>query len=682
MWRLISRIALDDSSLHSERLLRLSSSGELIIEIFPAKESESIWLEKEWGTDVDWVLLAPDGNITTTGVQAPKTEILSAAIESKGWKTRSDRCTEFLKEHPDSGEAWGESLRDAAWLLRSAEGRLKADADRPLPWWIWQAPPPDPLLVGLRDKARGEWIRALEGLRPQPDFWRWPSLAETLSLSPDAPPPSMQSPLRSVLADLQKELGRSPQSGRLWAAWSQVARRIPTEASEYTPTLFRVPQGEPWPPPAGQLAVLPMLKARGDLRSVVSWCRNQLLAPPSTAIFTETDWRNERLQRIRDWGLPGLEALVKLRAEGDGRVWLDDLHRLYGKDWEKSNLLAFLHRVDNDWLPTSWEQLIREEALPNPPLPPATENNHSLNLALDAKNEKALKLRWFNLISSPELESWDRSELRWDSLTPTTLKQVRENYGLDAKPRWFLFQGDRLLASGTSVPEPLELAQRLRAITPSRLEVLDVFLAQNPDQREARIERYELLRPRVNRFHPRLESRFLSDVESALLPVTPDGDWQPVGEAWEAAAKRVLARLEVHLRHWPSDIKAWETWITWSNIHPERPLAAALMAQVAAWGPNGLPDDVAYLGALQLKQRGEWKTLLAFTQPRWDAITAQAQAIHPSLSDLDESLTERLARWLTLLEEGHGALGQAASAKQLRQEYESLTKRKAPRTGR
>lgn len=673
-WRVLARVPVNEAALRTEPILRLLASGELDLNPFSEKELSAFWLQNEWGPDVDWAMLSPDGNVAATGAGVPTGSALEGPILKSGWKSRGARFADILKGKDGPGEAWGDAFLDAGRWLLFLDALLKADADKPLPWWVWETPLPDPLLLALKEQSEKEWIKALGGLRRHKGYERWAGLPGALSLAPNTPSEGMKEALRPLLGDLIQELHRTPQSEGLWAVWSQVARRLPAEASEFTPSLFAVPEGDPWPPPAGQRAVLPLLRARGDLRILLAYCRNQLQAPFPAGIGSEAAWRGERLQRIQDWGLPGLEALVQLKAESDGLVWIEDLHRLWGKDWEKSNLHAYLRRIDRDWLPESWDKALRSAPLEDPPLPQNQTLFSVPSLALDSQNDHALQKGWKALHDSFALDAWGPGDLRWTSISKDQLMRVREDFGLDAKPRWFLFQGRNLNASGTTAPDPAYIQGRLRSLGVPRLEVLTLFLSQHPEQKEAHIERFQLLRNRLPQ--PRLEAEFRLDAEAALLPVARDGTWSPSAEAWTFAAQRVLPKLEEKLRHWPSDLGAWKAWIAWSELTPRKPTALELAASLEPW-PR-LRFDAAQLIARQLRNRGDWKALQRFSQDNWDALVEQARPIHPAIPQLDSLLVNELDIWLSFLEDSLQAQGQAATAKLLRTKYRELTLRKPP----
>ncbi len=673
-WRVLARAAVNADAMRSEPLMRLLSSGELDLNPFPATDLTAFWVKNDWGQEVDWALISPDGRVAATGAGPPTGSALEESILKSGWKSRGERFIDFVKNDAGSGDAWGDAFLDAGHLMIFIDGLLRADAAKPLPWWVWEAPPPDPMLLVLKEKAEKEWIKALEGLRGHKGYERWPGLPGALSLAPGTPIQSQKDALRPMLDELIQELHRTPQSEALWAAWSQVARRLPMEVSEFTPSLFSVPEGDPWPPPAGLRAVLPVLKARGDLRILLAYCHNQLHAPLPAAITSDSEFRRERMQRIQDWGLPGLEALVRLKAETDGLVWIEDLRHMWGKDWETSNLHAYLRRIDKDWLPGSWDIALRADPLEDPPLPKTSAPSSTPSLALDAQSDRVLQKGWKTLRGSPALDAWGPGELHWDPISKDLLKRVREDFGLDAKPRWFLFHGRALNASGTSAPDPAFIQERLRSFGLPRLEVLALFLSKHPEQKEAHIERFQLLRNRLPQ--QRLEGDFRLDAEAALLPVTPDGTWSPSAEPWPTAAQRVLPKLEEKLRHWPSDLGAWKAWIAWSEIAARKPKAVTLAASLEPW--PGLRFEAAQLIASQLRNRGDWKALQRFSQDHWDILVEQARPIHPAIQPLDPRLADELGVWLAFLEDALQAQGQAAAAKPLRAKYKELTLRKPP----
>ncbi len=673
-WRVLARVRVEPEALRSEYLLRLLASGELELNPYPEKETTALWAQKEWGPEVDWAILSPEGTLAGTGGGGPVVAALEDPIRKSGWKSRAQVFAELVKAKDGSGEAWGEALVDAARLREFIEAQLYADTTKPRPWWIWEIPAPDPLLLSLKEASEKEWSKALDGLRRHPGYERWQGLAGVLALAPPAPSAAMKDALRPTIQDLIRELHHTPQSASLWAAWSQVASRLPSEASEFTPSLFAVPQGDPWPPPAGLRAVLPLLRARGDLRTLLSYCGNQLQAPFPRDLRSDVDWRRERLQRIQDWGLPGLEALVRLKAESDGLVWIEELHRLWGKDWATSNLHAFIRGIDRDWLPESWDKALRAEALEDPPPQADQAPSPTPSLALDTGKDRALERGWKALRDSPTLDAWGPADLHWTSFSTEGLRRLRQDYGLDAKPRWFLLRGSDLIASGTTVPDPTFVQDRLHSLGTPRLELLTIFLSRNPEQLEARMERFQLLRDRLPQ--PRLEADFREDAKAALLPVSPEGDWAPMGETWTRAAREVIPRLEQQLRHWPSNLAAWKAWMAWSEIHPLKPRALELAASLEPW--PALRLEAAQLIAGQMRNRGEWKALQAFAQVRWDAIALRAQAIHPAIPPLDPRLGNDLGVWLSFLEDAYAAQGKASAIPPLRSNFAELTLRKAP----
>lgn len=673
-WRLLSRVPINAEALRTEPVLRLLSSGELGLTPYSEKDLAAFWKQNDWGQDVDWVLLSPDGSVATKGATSPLASDIEGALSKSAWKSRGRRIADFTKGGKGSGEAWGDALVDAGRLLLFIEDGLKEDAGKPLPWWVWEAPAPDPRLLALKEKAELEGGKALDGLRLHNGYERWPGLSGALSLAPDTPNPTMSDALRPVIGDIVQELHRTPQSEGLWTAWSQVARRLPKEVSEFTPYLFAVPQGDPWPPPAGLRAVLQLLRARGDQRLLLAFCRNQLQAPIPGTINTEVAWHGERMQRIQSWGLPGLAALMKLKAESDGLVWIEELRRLWGKEWDKSDLRSFLLRIDRDWLPESWDKAISSAPLEDPPLPQHSAPLSVPYLALDSQNDRSLEKGWRALRDSPALDAWGPGDLGWKAISKEQLKHVREDFGLDASPRWFLFQGSGLIASGTSVPVPAYIQARLRNLGAPRLETLNQFLAQYPDQKEAHLERFQLLRERLPQL--RLEPDLLKDAVAALLPVGAAGAWSPSGDAWAFAAKQMLPRLEEKLRQWPSDLGTWRTWISWSELSPDKPKALNLAKLLEPW--PGLRFEAAQLIAGQLRNRGDWKALEPFARDHWDNLVEQARPIHIAIPQLEAHLANELEVWLSFLEEALAAQGQASSAKPLRAQFKELTLRKPP----
>ncbi len=315
---------------------------------------------------------------------------------------------------------------------------------------------------------------------------------------------------------------------------------------------------------------------------------------------------------------------------------------------------------------------MRTAPLDDPPLPQSAAPHPVPSLALDAQNNRALEKGWKALRDSPALDAWGPGDLHWTTISKNELKRLRLDFGLDARPRWFLFQGQNLNASGTGVPDPAYIQRRLDGLGPPHLAVLDLFLLQHPEQMEAHTERFELLRNRMPQ--PRLEAEFRLDAEAALLPITPAGAWSPKTVDWSPAAQRVLPKLEEELRHWPSDLGAWRAWIAWSELSPRKPSAATFAAALEPW-PK-LRFEAAQLIAGQLRNRGDWKALRHFSQDQWDALLDQVRPIHPAIPQVDSRTGNELGTWLAFLQEALLAQGQAASANALQAKYEELILRK------
>jgi hypothetical protein len=201
---------------------------------------------------------------------------------------------------------------------------------------------------------------------------------------------------------------------------------------------------------------------------------------------------------------------------------------------------------------------------------------------------------------------------------------------------------------------------------------MNLFLSQYPEQIEAHLERFNLLRSRLPQ--PRLEDQFRLDAEAALLAISAEGTWSPSADGWANSAQRVLPKLEEKLRQWPSDLGAWKAWIAWSELTSRKPKAVALAATLEPW-PK-LRFEAAQLIASQLRNRGDWKDLQAFAQDQWDALVEKVRPIHPAIPPLDSRLADELDTWLAFLEDALLAQGQADAARPLRVKYLELTLRK------
>jgi hypothetical protein len=232
---------------------------------------------------------------------------------------------------------------------------------------------------------------------------------------------------------------------------------------------------------------------------------------------------------------------------------------------------------------------------------------------------------WSALRWAPELAPWSPGELRWEAADRAAFERARARHGWGPGPRWALYRGEELRASGSHCPEARGLAGLLEAEGPSLLQRLQALLAVQPDHLAARRERMDLLMRRMpNR---RLEPILAEDAARTLsaLAFDPGASWRPDPGLWGAAAQQVLPALEQALRTWPNRSHLWQAWITWARFHPARLSVLTLAQGTAFWSPQGdwrawLPYDVQRAVAAELKRQGGYTAMRDWFRAVWDSL--------------------------------------------------------------
>lgn len=232
---------------------------------------------------------------------------------------------------------------------------------------------------------------------------------------------------------------------------------------------------------------------------------------------------------------------------------------------------------------------------------------------------------WTTLRDAPEMALWSPGELRWEIAAPSAHAQARGRFDWDARPRWALFQGETLLATGETCPTAPALAAVLAGHGAPMLERLGRLLAAHPDHLAARRARFERLLQRMP--DRNLEPLLLEDARKAhlALPFGPKEGWRPDPDLWAGAAQDVLAELERVLRSWPRDGELWRAWISWSRFHPRQPSPVALAQGLPYWSPDAdwraaLPMGVHLAVAGELRRKGDFQTMRTWFQAAWGGL--------------------------------------------------------------
>jgi hypothetical protein len=237
----------------------------------------------------------------------------------------------------------------------------------------------------------------------------------------------------------------------------------------------------------------------------------------------------------------------------------------------------------------------------------------------------ALPPAWNALRRAPELAPWSPAELSWEDADRASHEKRRARYGWPPGPRWALFRGDDLRATGPGCPDPRALANALEAEGPAMLQRLRRLLEANPEHQSARKERFQLLLQRMP--NPHLEPTLARDaaLTLAILEFDPRSPWKPDPNLWAEAAQKALPALERLIRTWPNRAHLWRAWVSWARFHPAQPSVLALAQSVPFWSPRwnwraGLPYDVQREAAAEMRRQGDFNGMRDWFRSVWETL--------------------------------------------------------------
>ncbi|HXC16650.1 MAG TPA: hypothetical protein VNV60_04340, partial [Holophagaceae bacterium] len=93
---------------------RVAAAREIIADDFGDGEPQAWAARLGWGPAPHWLLLSPEGQPLISGTAVPRADELLNAMRGTGWIPRFERLDQFLREHPDNGDAWDDALYNAA----------------------------------------------------------------------------------------------------------------------------------------------------------------------------------------------------------------------------------------------------------------------------------------------------------------------------------------------------------------------------------------------------------------------------------------------------------------------------------------------------------------------------------------------------------------------------------------
>ncbi len=578
-------------------------------------------------------LAAPDpgGEEAGDGAGLPKGEEVLDAIHARGGKPRWEAREEFLREHPDQGEALLESLAQAFQLLRGRVRDLDRSGRIQIP--AWHAGPEDrgaqvparislagPQGEAMADDLYGEVADTFEKIIALPD-WEWEAVAVASHLAHWDVGQSgrMRKLCAQAARSLEQALRQDPYDLDLATFWVEMTDAAGLPLEHLDGLCLPVP-GDPWPE-AGMVSrlVAPSLRRRdwnGALKVLAELAPQ---GPPEPV--TPRGWEDYcRLQGtfhgLRALALAGQGSRdLAAHALGESRHWAGRNGVREAAVFGGSQLMGSAEAA------IAWRRLIAQamdrggDAPPMPPVEPP--------LRLVVGGMPSWILEWSALRQAPELAPWSPSELRWEVADRQAHEQQSARRGWGPGPRWALYRGEELRATGTTCPNSGSLAALLDSQGPAMLQRLQRVVEAEPHHLAARRERFDLLLRRMP--DPRLEPILAQDAARALvtLEFAPSASWKPDPELWADAAQQALPRLEQAIRSWPNRTYLWRAWFSWARFHPRHPSVLALAQGTVFWSPRGdwrgwLPYEVHRAVAAELRAQGNYPAMREWFRSVWE----------------------------------------------------------------
>ena len=610
---------------------KLLTGGDCSLESLAAPVAQDLWTLRGWGREAHWQLVSPAGDEVAHGPGRPVGSEILEAIHGTGARPRFEAREQFLREHPDQGEARLEAVSQAFQVLRVRLLALDREGKVRVPAWHEDRPARPGFTAPRISLARGEAMAdelyaevadSFEKLINLPGWERQAgAVASFLGQYEVGQSARMRKLCAQAAGSLERALADDPYDLDLANFWVEAVDAAGLPAVNLAGLCLPVP-GDPWPDPAmlsrflepsfrrrdweGALKLLSDLTPQGppEPMSAHGWenhCRLQ------SALLAQ---RGLTLAALGSWDLAG-------SALGEARHW-------GGSQGVREALLtrgSLFTGPGGD--PNAWRMLITQ-ALGRDGEPPAMPDP-APPLRLVAGGMPKWIVAWTGLRLAPELAPWSPGELRWEVADQEAHEQARARYGWAPGPRWALYRGGELRASGSQCPDARALAATLEAEGLTMLQRLQGLLATQPDHLAARRERFELLMKRMP--DRRLEPTLAQDAAKAMvaLEFDPKAGWKPDPDVWGAAAMQALPVLEQAVRTWPNRTYLWKAWISWARFHPSRPSVLTLAQSAAFWSPKGdwrswLPWEAQRAVAAELKRQGDYTTMREWFSAVWDSL--------------------------------------------------------------
>jgi hypothetical protein len=202
---------------------------------------------------------------------------------------------------------------------------------------------------------------------------------------------------------------------------------------------------------------------------------------------------------------------------------------------------------------------------------------------------------------------------------------------------------------------------QLQPAAPSRIQMLDDFVAQHPDHLDARRDRYALVKARLpvkaQMPIPALESRLLEDAAQALLPLDfgPDAPWLSDLAGWRIQAWRVVPELESVLRRWPAHAGLWRAWISWNVFLPKPASVIAFAEDLPVFGSrqdwiSRLPAEVHQAVSRECREGRRFGPMTNWFEGAWAGLVSRLRGTDPpQVAEREKAIYEGYRETLRLL---------------------------------
>jgi hypothetical protein len=628
-------------ALGDEVLQKLVLGGDLGMVFLGPAEAKDLWAQQSWSEKPYWVLINPEGALATTGMGQPKGDAVLAAITQAGGVPRFQARAAFLRDHPEQGEAWLEEVGLSFRLMRNRLTALDRQGKVQVPAWH-QAPgapttfayprlslPPGPEGEALADTLYADTAKSLVKLFAVPGWTRsLPAVTAQLTLWDLSQGSAMRSVFSQAHSTAEALVRQDPEDYEVANFWMESGEAAGLAPSSLGGAVSPVP-GRLWPSPAILSRLVEPWRRRQDWGGVLRGLSDLAPFGPPEPLSARGWLDYSRLQcaigvqkagALAGQGSWDLAAgALEAAREAGGAQGLREALLLRGSQW------AGPAAEQVNWRNTLNQALSRPGA--RPPVPALAPP-----LRLVLLGSPRWVLAWSALNHAPELAPWSPGELRWEAASRDTHEHLRRQFQWEQGPRWALFRGDDLRATGVTCPPPQALAATLEGEGPTELQALQRVLSTQPDHAAAHRARFELLLQRMP--DARLEATLAQDAAAAriALPFAPTASWKPDPDLWAAAAQSVLPKVEDELRSWPSRSALWTVWISWARFHPSRPSLLNLAQSLPYWYPQGdwragLPYQVQRAVAAELRLQGSFDTMRSWFRSAWEVLDHRPLAV-------------------------------------------------------